>query len=112
MVGSDALKHSESIFFLQEIHFRNPHCGVMILVPSLECWKEGSIPSSAQWVKDPASPQHCHRGRSQLWLGFDPWQGTPYTVGVAKKEKEREIYVIDEKKSKNLKMRKISFQKN
>uniref|UniRef100_A0A8W4FFB2 Rap1 GTPase-GDP dissociation stimulator 1 n=1 Tax=Sus scrofa TaxID=9823 RepID=A0A8W4FFB2_PIG len=33
----------------------------MILVPSLECWKEGSIPSSAQWVKDPASPQHCHR---------------------------------------------------
>ena len=28
----------------------------------------GSIPSPAQWVKDPAWPQ--------LWLGSDPWPGS------------------------------------
>ena len=42
------------------------------------------VPAVVQWVKGlPLLQLWC---RSQLWLGFNPWLGNPYAIGVAKKE--------------------------
>ena len=65
-------------------------CGTMELVAPWESRDSGSIPSPAQWVKDPALLQL--RFRSQLQLEYDLW---PISCGVGekkknlKKEKER-----------------------
>ena len=49
-------------------------------------WNIGLIPGPAQWVKDPVL--------SQLWLGSDPWVGTPYVTGrpkMVKKKKKKTL---------------------
>ena len=46
----------------------------------------GSIPSPAQWVKDPVRQQFWLRLRLQL--GSDPWPGSSICCGVAKEEKK------------------------
>ena len=52
---------------------RSSRCSTMGSVASLECWDACSIPSPAQWVKEPALLQLQHR--LQLKLGPDPWPG-------------------------------------
>ena len=47
---------------------------------------KGSIPGMEQWVKDLVLPQLQHR--LQLWLGFDPWPGTPYDTVCRKRKKK------------------------
>ena len=47
-----------------------------------EHWYTGSIPSPAQWVKDPVLPQLWLR--SQLWLRYDPWPGNFIYYRVSK----------------------------
>ena len=56
---------------------------------SWEPWDTGSIPSRAQWVRDPTLLQL--RLRLQLWLGSDPWPGNSgnFFGRAAKKEKEK-----------------------
>ena len=49
-------------------------------------WDAGSIPSPAQWGKDPVLLQL--QLRSQLRLGSDPWPGNSICHRVAKKEKK------------------------
>ena len=46
------------------------------------------IPGSAQWVKDLALPLLQLMQRSQLWLGSDPGQVTPYATGRPKSGKK------------------------
>ena len=52
---------------------------------SWDRWDLGSVPSPAQWVKDPLLP--WLQLRSQLQLGSDPWpgMGTPCAVEWPKK---------------------------
>ena len=54
------------------------------IVESWECWDTGSIPSPAQWVKDPPL-RICSLGRncsSDLIYGLE----TPYAMGQRRKE--------------------------
>ena len=60
-------------------------CVTVGSVASWECWDEGSIPGSAQWVKDLALVKLWLR--SQLWLRSDSWPGNSICCGVAKKLK-------------------------
>ena len=63
----------------------------MGLAASLQYQDAGSIPISAQGVKDSAWPQL--QRRSKLQLRSDPWHdtGTPYAAGWPNKKKEKEI---------------------
>ena len=47
----------------------------------------GSMPSRAQWVKDPALQQLRLRSQLSLGSGLILGQGTPYAMGWATKEK-------------------------
>ena len=73
---------------------RSSCCVITGSAASWERWDASSIPSPAQWVKDPALPQLWLR--SQLWLGSDPWPSKSVRHGVAdkgEKKKTRASYV-------------------
>ena len=55
----------------------------MGLAASWERWDTGSIPSLAQWVKDPVLL------KSKLHLGSGPWPKNSMCLGVAKKRGEK-----------------------
>ena len=64
------------------------HCCAVGLAVSRECWDSGSIPSLAQWVKDPMLLQ-LWLG-SQLQLGSDPWpRNAPCAKNLKKKRKQQ-----------------------
>ena len=69
---------------------RSSHCGAMRSEASWERWDAGSIPSSAQWVKDLALPWLWLR--SQLWLNSDPWPGNSICSWAAKKENKKRAF--------------------
>ena len=66
---------------LQTATSGSSRCGASGLTASLECWDASSIPSLAQWVKNPALLQHS----SQLRLKSDPWPGNSICHRAAKK---------------------------
>ena len=49
---------------------------------SWECWDAGSIPSPAQWVRDPAL--------LQVWLGSDPWPGNSHMLWAGRRREREE----------------------
>ena len=63
---------------------RSSGCGAMRLTASWEHWDTGSIPSLAQWVKDPVVLQLWLR--SGIWLESDPWHGNSRCQEAAQKE--------------------------
>lgn len=66
---------------------RSSRYGTTWSVASWECWDLGSIPSLAQWVRDPVLLQLQLR----LWLQlrFDPWPQWSLCCGVAKMKKKK-----------------------
>ena len=78
---------SFSIYYNLKICIRSYCCGTTGSAVSQERWDTGSIPSPAQWVKDPA----LLRFRLWLWLRSDPWPGNSMCCGVAKHEKIKKV---------------------
>ena len=72
----------------QKTKGRSSRCGTTGLVVSWEHWDADSIPSPAQWVKDPALLQL--QLRSQLQHGSDPCPGNSLCCEATKKEKEKQ----------------------
>ena len=62
------------------------HCGTTGSASAWERWDMGSIPSPAQWVKDPALLQL--KLHSQLNSDLIPGPGAPYAAGRSKKKVE------------------------
>ena len=66
---------------------RSSCCGAVGSAASWECWDTGSMPSLAQWVKDPVLPQL--RLRSLPWLRSEPWPRSSICRGSAKNERKK-----------------------
>ena len=85
---------------------RSSCCVTIGSVASLQRWDTGSIPSPAQWVKDPVLPQLWHR--SPLWFGSEPWPGNSKCREAAKTKQNK---TKQKKKKKRKKERKKEKKK-